>query len=259
MVVASALWKQEHSAAVTDEPVHEVARPERLRRPGARCAAPAPRSRPAGRAAAPAPGPASAQLNRRSAARCYGPAPVVQVGPEHPARPGTSDPSRFRSHPLTTWARARARGPPSHTAVVLEAGQTGQRSATARTGPSGAAVATSSPTARGPVPLRVVTSRSPRPSWGRSELSGKNRPSSWKPAQTPKTTAPRSAARSRVPSSRSAVARGPADRPPRPDAVEIGGGEGTPRVRLDQLGVDAAPRCPARQDQPFPPSPLRAE
>jgi hypothetical protein len=44
-----------------------------------------------------------------------------------------------------------------------------------------------------------------------------------------------------------------------PDAVEIGGGDGTPRPRLDQLGVDAAPRCPARQDQAVPSVPIGAE
>ena len=84
-------------------------------------------------------------------------------------------------------------------------------------GESGAGRTTTSPTARPSLPFTVVRSRSSRPACGVPALSGKVRPSSWYPAHTPSTTAPRWTARPTTPSARSASAArtsGPSSPPP---------------------------------------------
>ena len=82
--------------------------------------------------------------------------------------------------------------------------------------PSGSA--TTSPTARGPVPFTVATSRSPTPSWRSPSAPGKLRPTTWKPAHTANTTAPPATRLTSVPSSmseREARTWGPSSPPPR--------------------------------------------
>ena len=189
---------------------------------------------------------------------------AVEVGAEHPPGPGALGAvAAAVAHPPHHPGQRPGPGPDrGHPAVVLEAGQAGQRAARRPVaGRRPAATATSSPTARRAGALaggHVEQARAPRGA-GRRRRGRSGRPAGTRrtPPAPPRRAATRSA---RVPSSSRAVGRphlGPVLAPA--DAVDVGRGQRPVRRGLDQLDVDPPPGRPAGQDQPVAPVAVGAE
>ena len=211
-----------------------------------RAGSPTPRRR-AGRAARRRQRPGEQPVGQRRVARQHR---TVEVRPDDAARHGTLAPS---PSPLPTPARTRPSGTvPSRqrrrAAVVLEAGQDGQR--VRAPGPPRPAPRPP-PAGRPPSPCRRRGGRRPRAH--HPSAPGKLRPTIWNPAQTARTTAPpatppgqRAVLDERAGGADLGTVLSPAQ------AVDVGLGERAVGGRLQQLGVEAAPRGPPGQHQPVP-------